>query len=415
MRVLFHIFFLFRIPIAFKLISAILRPMDHNILLFSIFLIFTGAAVLSTAALYTRQSLLVAYMMLGILLGPWGLKWVADARIISDVGEMGIIFLLFLLGLHLQPQSLLHVLKKVSIVALASSIIFLGATFGVLLLFGYAAAESLIIAAALIFSSTIIGLKLLPTTVLHHQHTGELMIGVLLIQDLIAILLLLVLKGADIANFDWFQLGFVLLMLPVMVIFAFVFERFILRKLFRKFDRIREYMFLLAIAWCLSLSQAAEAMGLSAEIGAFVAGVSIASSPIAFYIAESLKPVRDFFLVLFFFSIGARFDLGYFSNIAVVSAVVAAMLLILKPIVFRYLFGALGEPPKVGWEVGMRLGQASEFSILVAYIAIHETLLSAQASALVMMVTMLTFVVSSYLVVMRYPTPVSMSDKLRRD
>jgi Kef-type K+ transport system membrane component KefB len=307
------------------------------------------------------------------------------------------------------------VLKKVSLVALISSVIFVGASFAVLLLFGYAVAESLIIASALIFSSTIIGLKLLPTTVLHHQHIGELMIGVLLVQDLLAILLLLVLQGSDLGNFDWLHMGLVLLTLPLMVVLAFLFERFVLRKLFRKFDRIREYMFLLAIAWCLGLSQLAEYVGLSAEIGAFIAGVSIASSPIAFYIAESLKPVRDFFLVLFFFSIGARFDLSYFSAIIVPSLAVAVMLLILKPVVFRYLFSGLGEPKKVGWEVGMRLGQASEFSILVAYIAIHEGLLSAQASALVMLVTMLTFVMSSYLVVMRYPTPVSMSDKLRRD
>lgn len=389
--------------------------MDHNLLLFSIFLIFVGATALSTMALYTRQSLLVAYIIVGILLGPWGLKWISDASVISDVGEVGIIFLLFLLGLHLQPQSLWHVLKKATWVALASSVLFGLITFFVIRFFGYAVTESVIIAAAMIFSSTIIGLKLLPTTVLHHQHIGELMIGVLLIQDLLAILALLILQGVTGETFEWLHLVSVILTLPVLLLFAFGVERFVLRKLFRKFSRIREYIFLLAIAWCLGMAELAVYLELSAEIGAFIGGVAIASSPIAFYIAESLKPVRDFFLVMFFFSIGATFNLGHFNEIALAAGVLALMLLLLKPIIFRFLFTQVGEAKQVGWEIGMRLGQASEFSILIAFVAIQEGLLSVVGSTLIQMVTILTFVVSSYLVVMRYPTPVAVSDKLRRD
>src|SRR6202035_5399928 len=109
---------------------------------------------------------------------------------------------LFLLGLHLQPQSLWHLLRKISWIALVSSLVFAAIGFGVGYFFGYSLIESAIIGAACMFSSTIIGLKLLPTTVLHHQHTGEVMIGVLLMQDIIAILLLLVLKGVKIGNFD---------------------------------------------------------------------------------------------------------------------------------------------------------------------------------------------------------------------
>ncbi len=389
--------------------------MPENILVFSIFLIFAGAAVLSTLALYTRQSLLVAYMLLGMVLGPWGLKWVANPAIIQQIGDVGIIFLLFLLGLHLQPQSLFHLLKKVSWVAIASSIIFSALGYSLGRIFGFTQVESVIIGASAMFSSTIIGLKLLPTTVLHHQHVGELMIGVLLLQDLIAIILLLILHGASLGSFNWWQLGLIFLLFPLLIAFAFAFEWFVLRHLFRKFDRIREYMFLLAIAWCLSMAELANVMGLSAEIGAFIAGVSIATSPISFYIAESLKPIRDFFLVLFFFSVGASFNLPLFPQVAIPAVIFAALLLFGKPLIFRVLLGQVGEPKHIGWEVGVRLGQISEFSLLVVYVALQEALISAAASNLIQVTTILTFIVSSYLVVLRYPTPVAISDKLRRD
>lgn len=389
--------------------------MHENILFFSIFLIFTGAAILSTVALYTRQSLLVAYMILGVLFGPWGFGWVTNAALIQNIGDVGIVFLLFLLGLHLHPQSLLHLLKKVSWVALISSIVFLLIGFVIGLMFHYTWVESTIIGACAMFSSTIIGLKLLPTTVLHHQHTGEMMIGVLLMQDLIAILTLLFVHSASLGNVNWVTISLVCLEMPALIVFAFVFERFVLRKLFRRFDRIREYMFLLAIAWCLSLAQLANMMGLSAEIGAFIAGVSIATSPIAVYIAESLKPVRDFFLVLFFFAVGAGFNVGYFQQVAIPAILLAIILLLAKPWIFRLLLVQVGETKSVAWEVGVRLGQISEFSILLAYVSVQESLISQAASSLVQMVTMLTFIVSSYVVVLRYPTPVAISDKLRRD
>ncbi len=389
--------------------------MHENILFYSIFLIFTGAAILSTLALYTRQSLLVAYMVLGILFGPWGLKWITNAHVIQQIGDVGIIFLLFLLGLHLQPQSLLHMLKKVSWVALVSSLLMALIGFSIGFIFHYTLMECIVIGAAVMFSSTIIGLKLLPTTVLHHQHTGEVMIGVLLMQDLIAIFVLLIVHSGPLEAFRWTTLCYIFLLLPTLVALAFLFERFVLRRFFRRFDRIREYMFLLAIAWCLSLAQIAHMVGLSAEIGAFIAGVSIATSPIAVYIAESLKPVRDFFLVLFFFAIGAGFDLGYFQQVAIPAALLAAILLLAKPWIFRILLGQVGETKAVAWEVGVRLGQISEFSILLAYVSVQEALISQAASTLIQMVAILTFIVSSYLVVLRYPTPVAISDKLRRD
>lgn len=389
--------------------------MEEKFLVMAICLIFGGAAILSTLALLTRQSMLVAYILLGVLLGPWGLKIFANPEFVQGVGDIGIIFLLFLLGLHLPPQKLLHMLKKVTWVGLVSSVVFALIGYLVAWLYGYTPISCLVVGAAVMFSSTIIGLKLLPTTVLHHQHTGEVMISVLLFQDIIAIIVLLLLQSVLGKGTIWLDLMMVLIGFPVMTAIAFLFERYILRKLFSRFNRIKEYMFLLAIAWCLGLAELADVLKLSAEIGAFIAGVSLATSPVSMYIAESLKPVRDFFLVLFFFAVGASFNLTYLPKVIVPALIIVALLLILKPVVYYLLLKWVGETKQVAWEVGVRLAQISEFSLIIAYVSIALKLVSESAAYLIEAATIISFIVSSYWVVMRYPTPVAVSDRLRRD
>lgn len=390
--------------------------MHDGAVFYTIFLIFGGAAVLSTIVLYTRQSLLVAYILLGALLGPWGFKLVPDLAALQQVGDMGIVFLLFLLGLHLQPQNLIHMLKKVTWVALFSSVFFAGLSYLIGRWFGLSVAEAWVLGAAMMFSSTIIGLKLLPTTILHHQHTGEVMISVLLMQDLIAIVVLILINGAQQGGgLSWNDLLLVCVALPALILFAFAAERYILVKLLARFDRTQEYVFLLSIGWCLGLSILASRLGLSEDIGAFVAGVALAASPISLFIAESLKPLRDFFLVMFFFSVGATFNFGYAAQVVIPAIILSALILILKPVIFYFLLTKTGEKNPVAKEVGVRLGQASEFSLLVAAIALSTNLISDVASNLIQATTILTFIVSSYLVVLKYPTPMSLSDKMRKD
>ena len=387
-------------------------------MLTSIFLIFTGAALFATLALFTRQSMLIAYIALGVLVGPFGLKWVDEPELIKQTSDIGILFLLFLLGLHLQPQRLLESLRKTTFVALISSVAFALIGFAVALLFKFSLIESSIIGAAMMFSSTLIGLKLLPTTVLHHQHTGEMMISILLLQDLIAILLLVFLEGMESGNgIGWLEIGRIIIGLPCLVALSFVFERFVLIKLLSKFDKIREYIFLLAIGWCLGMAQLTHHLGLSMECGAFIAGVVLAEGPIALYIAESLKPLRDFFLIMFFFSIGASFNLYDLPEIIKPALILAGLLLWLKPWIYAALLRWTKESRSVSMEVGVRLGQASEFSLLVAYLTASKgaALIGETASSLIQATTILTFIVSSYWVVWRYPTPIALSEHLRRD
>ena len=382
-------------------------------IVFSFFLIFAGALVLATFALYTRQPILVAYIALGAIAGPYGMGWIEHPDELTDMAHIGIIFLLFLLGLDMQPSSLFAVLKKAMSVALLSSLVFFGIGAGITHLLGYGMMDAVIVGLACMFSSTIIGLKLLPTTVLHHKHSGELMVGLLLIQDMIAILTLILLgvMSGDSEHPVWQPF----IALPILAGGCYLIVKYLLLPLIQRFDRYQEYLFIMAIGWCLAVAEGAAYVGLSEEIGAFIAGVTLATSPIAQFMAISLKPLRDFFLVMFFFTLGAGVKLGVLEDVLLGAALLAAAVLILKPLTFRLLLGRFSETPRLAWDVGFRLGQISEFSLLVVFVAIESALLSERASLLVQATAIMTFVLSSYIVVFNYPNPIAISDRLRRD
>ena len=387
--------------------------MEHDFIITTFFLIFTGAAIFATLALFTRQSLLVAYIVLGMLLGPYGLKWIDNPDFVTQASDVGIIFLLFLLGLNLHPQNLVHMFRKTFVITVLSSVIF--AFVGMLIsrYVGFSLLECLIVGMTMTFSSTIIGLKLLPTTVLHHQRMGELIISILLLQDLVAIIMMLLIGTEQTVNF--YHILWLLIALPALIVISFLVENYVLLKLLSRFDKIKEYIFLMAIGWCLGVAQIAYWLGLSYEIGAFIAGVSIAVGPIALFIAESLKPLRDFFLVMFFFSLGANFNITSMPNIFIPALVLAAAMLVLKPFVFNFLLRNNSENGARSWEIGVRLGQVSEFSLLVGFMAYKNQFLSLDAYQLIELATIITFIASSYAVVLYYPTPIALDDKLRRD
>ncbi len=388
--------------------------LDHSII-FSIFLIFTGAAILAAIALFARQPLLVAYILLGGLVGPWGMKLVNDASVIQQIGHIGIIFLLFLLGLNLRPTQLIHMFRQAILVTVASSFTFCALGFLVGWLFGFNLFESLIIGSVMMFSSTIIGLKLLPTTALHHRHVGQVMISILLLQDILAIVILLFLEGVSQSVIEWQQVGKLGIAIPLLVLFAFLFERYILQPLIRRFDTIQEYVFLTSIGWCLGVAQLADVVGLSYETGAFIAGVALATNPISQFIAESFKPLRDFFLIMFFFSLGAGFNISILPEVFLPAVLLAVIMLAIKPLAFSKLLMMSGESIGLSREIGVRLGQVSEFSLMIAVLALNTGAIGSRASYLIQATTLITFIASSYLIMLNFPTPIDVNARLRKD
>jgi len=388
--------------------------MDFQNIIFQFVLIFAGAAIFATAFLYLKQPVILAYIGFGIVAGPWGLGLIKDPGHIEELSHIGVILLLYLLGINLKPDRLFHLFSKTAVVTLLTSLVFLVMTAAAAMAFGFGFVESVIIGAALMFSSTIISLKLIPTTALHHRHTGEMMTSVLLMQDVIAILLIVMLTGGQGENVTS-AIAMLFVKLIVLAVVAYGLVRYVINNLFLRFDIIQEYTFLLALGWGMLGAGVAQAIGLSYEMGAFIAGVAFASSPVSMVIAEHLKPLRDFFLILFFFSIGAQFNFLVTQQVLLVSIVISILIVVIKPFVFKQGFQLIGEDKKFSAELGARLGQGSEFSLLVSYSALAIGLIDLRASYLIQMVVIITFVLSTYWVVYRYRTPISSTEKNRQD
>ncbi len=378
----------------------------------SMLLIFTACAVLGAIAAIGRQPLIMVYIVLGCALGPYGLQWVTDDKTLSDLGHIGIIFLLFIVGLELPPQKIRNVLRQSIVTVLVSTATFFLVGLGIGKLFGFSTLEAVIAGIAVVFSSTVVGIKFLPKTVLHHRHIGEIVIGLLLLQDLLAIIALLYMKGYE-GDFEWQAWAMAGVGIPALIAGSYVIARWVFWPLMRMFDVITEFTFVLFVGWCMAISWIAHLLGVPVEVGAFIAGVMLANSQASQGIALLLEPLRDFFLVLFFFYIGASVDPKLLTTVLWQVLLFGGVLVAIKPVVFRYLIGWQGESKETGWEIGFRMGQCSEFSLLVLFYAASQ--MQSSNMLIVLGATVVTILVSSYIVVFNYKSPLAISDKLRVD
>ena len=265
-------------------------------LILELAVVMIGAAALAVLAGVARQPIIIAYVLAGVLFGPhspWPvLRMVQHIDFIRNAGALGLVLLLFLLGMVLHPDRLLKMFRQASLATLATSVAFFGIGFAAVA--GVSAAapavypltviEAVYVGFAVAFSSTLLVVKLLPTRRLHESAVGTLVIGILIVQDALAILVLMVMafwtaaRGGDTGVYWKVPLGL------GMLVAAFPVEQFALRRLMRKVETYPELLLVLSLAWCLLLAEAARGLGFSREIGAFVAGLAIARSPISLYI-----------------------------------------------------------------------------------------------------------------------------------
>lgn len=375
--------------------------------------IVIASAVLALAALALRQPVIVAYLAGGMLLSSSGLGLVRDTALINDISRIGITLLLFLAGIVLHPRRLKELLQQTVLLTLANSVISLLIVAAFCLLWGFGFKNSLFIGLPLIFSSTILVLKLIPTTALHHKRMGAYSIAILIAQDLIAIAMLILLDaGHSTDSMPWLTLP---LKGIALIAATFAAEQFILRRLMAYCSRFSEILNLLALGWCLGVSILAGHLGLSHEIGAFIAGVALARSPMAYFLSEGLKPFRDFFLIFFFFVLGTRLDFEAARSLFIPAILLTLLMMTTKYFSFRTLFRWVGEEKKFAHETGMRLAQASEFSLIVAVVAHTDGFLTDRAFQMIQLATIFSLIISSYIVVNRCPSPLAVNPKLKQD
>ncbi|MGF1689292.1 cation:proton antiporter [Photobacterium japonica] len=387
-------------------------------LIFELCAIIISAALLGTVFLYARQPIILAYIAAGMLIGPHGINLVTSAENITQIGNLGVILLLFLIGLNLQPKKLLTLFQESALITLGTCAAFFAFSTLFCLAIAFSLRDAAIIGAALMFSSTVIGLKLIPTTTLHHKRLGEIITSILLVQDILAISVIIFLNMGDgMGNGNVMLLSFLLMLgkFALVCLLAFMGVRYVILPLFRRFDVIQEYSFVTTLAWCFLWAELSHQVGLSYESGAFIAGISIAVSQVSQAISVHLKPLREFFLILFFFAIGARMDISQANLYSLLGVLLGFLLIAVKYGGFALALKWAKEKPTVRHELSARLSQASEFSFLVTYAAMQAELLSQQAVLFIQITTITTFIVSTYWVVKRFPTPISIEKNLRQD
>ncbi|OFW85334.1 MAG: hypothetical protein A3F22_00765 [Candidatus Magasanikbacteria bacterium RIFCSPHIGHO2_12_FULL_41_16] len=346
-----------------------------------------------------RQPLVVAYIAAGLVAGPMLLnKFPVTHDSFESLAQFGIVLLLFVVGLSLNFEYIKRVGKEVFIGGTVQFVITAIVGFLVLRLFEFSYLSSLFVAVAITFSSTIIVVKLLVEKKELETVYGQYIVGLLLVQDIIAILLLILLNSTQNLA-DWhYTLGLVVgkaLIVAGAVIFL---SKKILPWLMQRVATSGEMLFIFTIAWCFGIASFIFALGFGIEIGAVIAGLSLGSSPYQAEISSRLRPLRDFFIVLFFIVLGSELKLGDVSAILGPGLIISAFVVIIQPIILYIVMRRLGYKRRNAFLVGVTAAQVSEFGFILIFKGQELGYLHGQELALLTFIALITIFISSYLI-----------------
>ena len=365
-----------------------------------------AAALIGALALWLRQPLIIAFILVGILEGPAVLGWVTAADQIDLLAKIGIALLLFVVGLKLD----LRLVRTLGPLAVATGLGQMTFSAGVGYLaargFGMESVAALYVAAALAFSSTIIVVKLLSDKREIDALHGRTAVGVLIVQDVVVIAALLTLtafdSGSDAAG-PWESAATILAKATVLLVALGLAMRYALPALLHRLAASQELLVLFGIAWAVALAAGADAMDFSKEVGAFLAGVSLASTPYREALSARLVSLRDFLLLFFFIDMGAGLDLGLLGAQAGAAVVLSLLVLLGKPLIIMLILGALGYRSRTGFLTGLSLAQISEFSLILVALGVGLGHIDSETASVITLVAILTIALSTYLTLYAQP------------
>lgn len=347
-----------------------------------------------------KQPLVIGYILSGILVGPFALNLLnGENATLSVFSEMGIAFLLFIVGLQLSPKVIKEV-GKISLITGIGQIVFTSLIgFVIAMIFGFSPISSLYIALALTFSSTIIIMKLLADKDALDKLYGKISIGFLLVQDLVAIMMLIIISsfssGGDgsLAFISTILNGLIILMILVPISY------YILPKLSGFFAKSQELLFLFSIAWGFGLAVVFSMAGLSIEVGALIAGIMLSMSPYSNEITSKLKPLRDFFIISFFIVLGSQMVFGDITSLIIPAIVFSLFVLIGNPIIVIILMSKFGYSKKTGFLAGLTVAQISEFSLILVALGVKSGALTQEILSFVTLIGLVTIAGSTYMII----------------
>ncbi len=361
-------------------------------------LVLVLVAAVSIVMRLLRQPLILGYILTGILVGPVLLNLIQAKEAFEGFSEIGIALLLFIIGLGMNV-GVVRSLGKVSIVAATTTLVMVGGLGGLATyLLGFDMTTALIIGIALFFSSTILILKVLSDKREVSRLHGQIAIGVILVEDIVATLAIVAVTamattgGLGAENFLLMAGKALGLGLLLYVAGAHLIPRFS-----KQLAKSQELLFIFAIAWGFGIASLFGLAGFSHEVGALFAGVALASLPYATEMSTRLKPLRDFFVVLFFVYLGETFIFDDLASTLLPALILSAIVLIGKPLFIMASLGVLGYTKLTSFKAGIHLSQISEFSIVLVVLANQVGLVGDKATSIMTLVALITIAVSSYL------------------
>ena len=367
-------------------------------LFFELGLVIISAALIGVISYYLKQPLILAYIAAGVLIGPSGFGLVHDIETIHVIANVGILLMLFLVGLEMNPTRLRD-LGSVALLTGVGQVLFTGVIgFGLATLFGFSFIVKVYLTTALTFSSTVIAIKLIYDKRDNNALYGQVAIGMLLVQDVLAILALLALSGFQAGSFafDFRQFGYILLGGLALSTFAIIVARKLLGYLYDKIATSNELLILFSLGWAFLVALAAEAIGFNIEIGAFIAGLSLASLPYTFEINAKTKVLRDFFITIFFVGLGAGIVFASVTPFLVKLIILSLFVLIGNPIIVMIIMGMLGYDKRTSFFTGLSIANISEFSLILMAMGLSLGHLSNDIVSMVTIIGILTMTISSY-------------------
>lgn len=364
-------------------------------------IIIVAATVVGILARQLGQPTIVAYIATGVLLGPVALDVVTAEGLVEDMAELGLGFLLFLLGLKMRIEDIRTILRPVSNIAIGQTVLQTALAFLVAWWLGFGTVEILVIALATVFGATPIIVKILTDKDEITSLPGKIDVGVLIVQDVYLVVILALFAADELTDAGEIagRLGIIFVMMLFIGIFSIASSRYLLPELFRRIADDKDAFLIIAIAWAFLFIAIAEGFDLSVEVGAFLAGLSLAQLSYSTELEDRITPITDFFILIFFASIGLQIE-GVTSLLAYwQEAIVASLILMIGNFwIMFYLIDREGFDPETSFLGSINMVQVSEFSLVVGALALTQGYIDEDILGYLTLMALMTMTVSTYII-----------------
>lgn len=357
------------------------------------------AAVLSYFFRRVGQPVVLAYILAGVFIGPFAGLQLQQKEILHTLGQLGVTLLLFMVGLEMPIQTIRRIGWVTILAGLSQVIVTATLAFFLGVVLHLSALTSFILAIALTFSSTILIVEQLHEKKEHHSLFGRLLVGILLLQDCFALALFILLPGfSNTVAFSNFDIGLLLVKVVGLIVALLILGKWVFPRLLDSVASSSDTLFLVAIAWLLGFStlMSSPFFGFSLEMGGFVAGITLAAAMERYQIGAHARPLRDFFLTIFFVFLGMNLKPFNLAVYIVPLLAFFAFVIFVKPLILAYIMSVFGYRKRTAFLTGVYTGQISEFSLILIGLALQRGYISTELVSVVSFVGVLSFALSTF-------------------